>query len=118
MKTIRPQAFRPSLTGYTVFLLILVLFASCYSVRVVSRDAIYSQVTPHGNGFYADKELHKLDTVIRSKAWQQFWMQEKPCGDCGFYSMEYRNSIGGSLLYFFTLGSRRKIRITYVCATK
>lgn len=101
-----------------LLILASVLLVSCYSVRVVNRDAIYRQVTPSGNGFYADREVHTLDTVIRSKSWQQFWLQEKPCGDCGFYSVEYRNTLGGSLLYFFTFGSRRTIRIKYVCATK
>jgi hypothetical protein len=97
-----------------------IYFTSCYSVRVVSRDAIYRQVppAPKVNGFYVDKEMHILDTVIRSKSWQQFWLQEKPCGDCGFYSVEYRNTFSGSLRYIFTLGSRRTIRIKYVCATK
>lgn len=101
-----------------LILLIAILLSSCYSVRITNRDAIYQQAPPYGDGFYADKVVHRLDTVVRTKAWQQFWLQEKPCNDCGFYSMEYRNTLGGSLRYVFTLGSRRTISITYVCATK
>lgn len=103
----------------TILLSLLVIsLASCYSVRVTNRDAIFEQKPPDSDGFYADKVVHELDTVVKTKAWEQFWLVEKPCNDCGFYSFEYRNTLGGSLRYFFSLGTRRSIHITYVCATK
>jgi hypothetical protein len=92
--------------------------ASCYTVRVTNRDALFTQKPPEGDGFYVDKVVHTLDTVIKTRAWEEFWLQEKPCNDCGFYSLEYRNTLGASLRYALSLGSRRAIHIRYVCATR
>jgi hypothetical protein len=101
----------------SIFILAISL-SSCYSVRVYNQHAIYESKAPTDTGFYTDKVVYVLDTVVKSKTWERFYLRESACKDCGFYSIEYRNTLGGCLRYFFTFGTRRTIRIKYVCATK
>ncbi|MEJ0106464.1 MAG: hypothetical protein WDO19_29700 [Bacteroidota bacterium] len=97
-------------------LALLLQLSSCYSVRMVNTRGI-PQPDPlnTSKGFYRGKLVHKLDTVISLKVIQnEFTLLEK-CSEGGFYSLEYRVTLGAVLLSGVTLGKKRKVMIRYVC---
>jgi len=92
------------------------LFSSCYSVRIVNRDGI-PEPDPLNTSrdFYKGKKVRILDTVITLKPLEgEFYLIEK-CASGGFYSFEYRVTLGGALLSAITFGKKRKVQIKYVC---
>lgn len=93
-----------------------ILFTSCYSVRVVSRDGV-PQPDPlnQSNDFYKNKNVTVVDTTVTLKLTDgEFFLIEK-CTDGGFYSFEYRVTFGGLLLNAITFGRKKVIRLKYVC---
>ena len=93
-----------------------VVLSSCYSVRVVNRDAVPEPDPLNTSGdFYKGKKVHVLDTVIKLKPQEgEFTLIEK-CVTQGFYSFEYRVTFGGVLLNTVTFGRKRQVKIKYVC---
>ncbi len=102
---------------YPVFMgIVLILCSSCYSVRMISRDGIPEpDYTNNSQDFYRNKQVHVLDTTIRLKLAEGSFSLIRECGPTGFYSVEYRNTLGGILLSGITFGKVRKVRIKYVC---
>lgn len=101
----------------SIFLLLLILvLSSCYSVRIISRNGTpepdYSNNSPD---FYKNKKVTVIDTTVRlSPIDGSFSLREK-CGTSGFYSIEYRTTLGHVLLSGITLGRIRKVKVKYVC---
>jgi len=100
-----------------IVLLLALSMASCYSVRITNQDSVPESDANTSEGFYRNLKVHQVDTVIRQKSFEQFTLIEKTCGDCGFYSIEYKSTLGGILLNTITFGTSRSVRIKYVCAT-
>ncbi len=97
-------------------LAILAFFSSCYSVRVVSRDGVPEpDFASDSKDFYRNKQVHVLDTTIRLKVQEGEFTMIKDCGTSGFFSFEYRNTLGGVLLSAITFGKLRKVKVKYVC---
>lgn len=59
--------------------------------------------------------VHVLDTTIKLKIAEGGFHLIKKCAAGGFYSFEYRNTLGGVLLSAITLGKVRRVRVKYVC---
>lgn len=102
----------------SVFTCIL-LFTSCYSVRIVS-----TQGTPNPypmserDDFYRDKMVIEIDTVIKAGTLTNeigFKVSGNHCKSGKIHSVEYANTFGGALLYLFSFGNKRKVKIKYVC---
>lgn len=95
---------------------LLVIFQSCYSVRLINTNGVAEpDPTNMTEGFYRNKQVHIIDTVITLKPVQaEFSLLEK-CSQGGFYSVEYRATFGGVLLSAVTFGKKRKVKVTYVC---
>jgi hypothetical protein len=96
--------------------IVFTLFSSCYSVRIVNRDGV-PEPDPLNTSkdFYKGKKVHTLDTVITLKPLEgEFYLIEK-CASGGFYSFEYRVTLGGAILSAVTFGKKRKVQIKYVC---
>ncbi len=105
---------------------ILTLFASCYSVRLVSThgapNPCQTGVEPDcmedlGN-FYRDKRVVVIDTVVKAGVTTDdigIRVQRSGCETGKLFSVEYKNTFGGSLLYLVTFGSKRKVKIKYIC---
>ncbi len=94
----------------------VVLFTSCYSVRVVNKDGI-PEPDPLNNSddFYKQKKVHVLDTTISLKLLEgEFFLIERCPSGC-FFSFEYRVTLGGVLLSGITFGKKRRVKIKYVC---
>lgn len=104
-----------------LFFVVLMFLTSCYSVRIVNKDAV-PEPDPLNNskGFYRLKKVHTLDTTITLKLVEgEFFLIERcETGGPGFYSFEYRATLGGVLLSAITFGKKRKVRIKYVCVKK
>lgn len=96
---------------------LIFIFSSCYSVRIVNRDGIFEPDPLNtSKNFYKGKMVHELDTVVSLKPLQgEFYLIEKCSGGC-FYSVEYRVTFGGLLLSTVTLGKKRQVKIKYVCS--
>ncbi|NEU10495.1 hypothetical protein GZH53_19370 [Flavihumibacter sp. R14] len=102
---------------YHIFLLAAIaLLPSCYSVRLISRDGIPEpDYTNNSQDFYKNKQVHVLDTTIRLKGPEGDFTMIQNCGSGGFYSLEYRSTLGGVLLSAITFGKVRKVKVKYVC---
>ncbi len=105
---------------------IILLFNSCYSVRLVSTNGApmpcqtgVDVECPEGLGnYYRDKRVIVIDTVIKTGAAVDdatMRIQRLGCESGKIFSVEYKNTLGGSLLYIATFGSKRKVKIKYVC---
>jgi hypothetical protein len=95
---------------------LMVFLSSCYSVRVVNRDAVPEPDPLNTSGdFYKGKKVHVLDTVIRLKLQEGSFSLIEKCASQGFYSFEYKATFGGVLLSAVTFGGRRQVKIKYVC---
>lgn len=108
-------------------LFVLLVFQSCYTVRLVSTHGTPMPVAVeeenfHEEGdFYKDKMFTILDTVVSSSIFTDkisIPTKSAKCESGKLFSIEYKNTFGGSLLYLVTFGSKRKVRITYVCMKK
>jgi hypothetical protein len=96
--------------------ILLIFLSSCYSVRIVSRDGV-PEPNPlnTSDDFYKGKKVHVRDTTVTLKLQEgEFYLIEK-CAGRGFYSFEYRVTLGGVLLNAVTLGKKRQVKIKYVC---
>jgi hypothetical protein len=95
---------------------IILIFSSCYSVRVVNKDAIPEPDPLNTKGdFYKGKKVHVVDTVIKLKPQEGEFSFIQRCATDGFYSFEYRVTFGGVLLNTITFGRQRQVKIKYVC---
>ena len=95
---------------------LLIFLSSCYSVRIVSRDGVPepNPLNTSGN-FYKGKKVNVIDKTITLKLLQgEFYLVEN-CASGGFYSFEYRPTLGGVLLSAITFGKKRQVKVKYVC---
>ena len=94
----------------------LMLFSSCYSVRVMNKDGIPESDPLNTSGdFYKEKKVHVVDTVISLKPQEGEFTLIERCPSGGCYSFEYRVTFGGLLLNTITFGRKREVKIKYVC---
>ncbi|MEW7292029.1 hypothetical protein [Aquimarina sp. 2304DJ70-9] len=101
-----------------LFISIVFLFASCYSVRLISTNGAPMPDQNERDDFYRDKKVIVLDTVIKANiAIDDITIPVKRLGcETGkLFSVEYKDTFGGNLLYLITFGSKRKVKIKYVC---
>lgn len=99
-----------------ITLILLIFLSSCYSVRIVSRDGVPEPNPLSTSGdFYKGKKVNVIDTTITLKLTEgEFYLIEK-CAAGGFYSLEYRATLGGVLLSAITFGKKRQVKVKYVC---
>jgi len=105
---------------FTMILLSICLtMSSCYSVKLVSTHG-----TPNPDpmndedGPYRNQQVTELNTVIKSGTTTDgmtLKVQREGCDSGQLFSVEYKNTFGGALLYLITFGSKRKVKIKYVC---
>lgn len=68
--------------------------------------------------YYRDKKVIVLDTIIKANVAIDditIPVRRLHCETGKLYSVEYKDTFGGNLLYLITFGSRRKVKIKYVC---
>jgi len=74
-------------------------------------------IEDQGN-FYRDKQVIVIDTVLKASITTdhiQIQVQREWCPSGKIFSVEYKNTFGGSLLYLLSFGSKRKVKIKYIC---
>lgn len=101
-----------------LILVIASLCTSCYSVRVMSTMGAPMTEVNDRDDWYRDKMVITLDTVIKAGMTTDdltIRVRRDRCASGRLFSVEYKNTFGGSLLYLATLGNKRKVRIKYVC---
>lgn len=95
------------------------LVASCYSTRFVStHGAPMPAEIVEGDDWYKDKLYGEYDTIVKSSVLTDKVMIKVPrerCESGELFSVEYKDTFGGNLLYLFSFGTRRKVKIKYVC---
>lgn len=100
-------------------MLILLLFQSCYSVRLVStKGAPMPPIDMDRDDWYRDKWVIEIDTIIKAGTLIDeitFKVGGEACESGKLFSVEYKDTFGGNLLYLVTFGSRRKVKLLYVC---
>ncbi|MFN7655052.1 MAG: hypothetical protein ACK5PC_17560 [Cyclobacteriaceae bacterium] len=101
-----------------VFALILLL-QSCYSVRITCKDCIPEKsATMQGDGFYRDKKATTLKVTQKLSFTEttrsQYVLDSAACPN-GFYSIEYKTTLGHVFLSGITFGRIRKVRVIYIC---
>lgn len=110
---------------FAMLFLFALMLSSCYSVRLLStKGAPQPKADPstEGNDKYRTVEMIEIDTVIKvnitTKSFDYFIKETKKCKTGELHSVEYRNTFGGLLLSAITFGTRRKMKVKYVCMKK
>ena len=108
---------------HALLIVFSILLSSCYSVRVVSTKG-----TPQPDPFserkdkYRNIQVVEIDTVIKvnviTKSFDYLIKEDKLCKTGKLHSVEYRSTFGGVLLSAITFGTRRKMKVKYVCMKK
>jgi len=108
--------FKRKIHSLFVASIMLIFLSSCYSVRIVSRDGVPEPSALNtSDNFYKGKKVNVIDTTITLELLEgEFFLIEK-CTGRGFYSFEYRSTLGGVLLSAITLGKKRQVKVKYVC---
>ncbi len=101
-------------------LITLVLFQSCYSVRLASINGTPNPAAPMvRDDYYRAVEVTELDTVItiglENKDFTYLIKVTDLCPSGKLHTVEYRNTFGALLLSAVTFGRKRKVKIKYVC---
>lgn len=103
----------------TFFALLTFLFVSCYSVRIVStKGAPMPSDRFERDDWYRDKMVVEIDTIVKAGVAIDeitFRVLKEGCETGKLFSVEYKNTFGGSLLYLVTFGNKRKVVLKYVC---
>ena len=121
MKTNRPPTFK-----IVLLCIAMALLQSCYTVRLVSTKGAPepaqhedADLDAAGVGdFYKDKTFTVVEKVVPSSIFTeniQLPTARANCASGELFSVEYKNTFGGSLLYLVTFGGKRKVKMTYVC---
>ena len=104
------------LRSFALTLLIALLLSACYSVRIINKEGIPEPDPLNASaGFYKEKKIHVLDTVISLKPLEGEFTLIERCPSGGCYSFEYRVTFGGVLLSAITFGKKRQVKVKYVC---
>ncbi|OBX24777.1 hypothetical protein LX77_01010 [Gelidibacter algens] len=100
-------------------MLVFFLLVSCYSVRIVStKGAPMPTEQFDRDDWYRDKMVVEIDTIIKAGITVDditFRVLKEGCETGKLFSVEYKNTFGGSLLYLVTFGNKRKVKLKYVC---
>lgn len=100
-------------------MLFTVLVTSCYSVRIMStKGAPMPSEQFERDDWYRDKMVVELDTIVKAGVTIDditLRVLREGCETGKLYSVEYKNTFGGSLLYVITFGNKRKVKLKYVC---
>ncbi len=100
-------------------LLLFLVLTSCYSVRIVStKGAPMPPDEMTRDDWYRDKMVVEIDTVIKAGVLTDdlsLRVLREGCETGKLFSVEYKNTFGGSLLYLVTFGNKRKVKLQYVC---
>lgn len=111
----KKHSLKPT-TRFIAPLLLIIILSSCYSVRIISRNGTPEPDSSNDSpDFYKNKKVTVIDTVIRLKPVEGSFSLLEKCGTSGFYSIEYRTTLGHVLLSAITLGKCRKVKVKYVC---
>lgn len=109
---------KPSLKVVMVVLFFF-LFFSCYSVRIMStKGASMPPDQFERDDWYRDKMVVEIDTIIKAGVEIDeitLRVLKEGCETGKLFSVEYKNTFGGSLLYVVTFGKKRKVKLKYVC---
>lgn len=110
------------LPKFLILLMFALMLSSCYSVRLLStRGAPQPKADPstEGSDKYRTVEMIEIDTIMKvnitTGSFDYFIKQNTKCKSGKLHSVEYRNTLGGVLLSAVTLGTRRKMKVKYVC---
>lgn len=100
--------------------LFLLLFQSCYSVRLRSVEGAYEPSMPLvREDYYRGMAVIELDTTISinmtTKDFTLLIKKSDLCPSAKLHTVEYKNTLGGILLSAITFGRKRRVNIKYVC---
>ncbi len=101
----------------------ILLLTSCYSVRVRNVNGA-PQLDPFSDrdDYYRGMAVIEIDTVLSksltSKDFTYLIKETDNCESGKINIIEYRNTLGSLLLSAITFGSKRKVKIKYVCEKK
>lgn len=109
----------PKIKKIVYVLTLILLLQSCYSVRITCKDCIPEKsATMQGDGFYRDKNAHRLNVTQKLSFTEttrsQYVLDSAACPN-GFYSIEYKTTLGHVFLSGITFGRVRKVRVIYIC---
>ena len=100
-------------------ILLFFILTSCYSVRIVStKGAPMPPDEMTRDDWYRDKMVVEIDTLIKAGILTDdlsLRVLRDGCETGKLFSVEYKNTFGGSMLYLVTFGNKRKVKLKYVC---
>jgi len=96
--------------------LMVFLVQRCYSIRIGNKvETATPDPTNNEPGFYRQKEVVVIDTVVNLGLIENEVMTLERCPSGCFHSVEFRATLGGVLLNFITFGKKKLIKVKYVC---
>lgn len=102
-----------------ILLLAALSLQSCYTTRLVSTHGVpMPPETMEGQDWYRDKMYGEYTAVVKTSLLTDGMMIKVPKDKCEsgkLFSVEFTDTFGGNLLYMVTFGTRRKVKIKYVC---
>ncbi len=111
------KALRLGVILTIVILFILIMFQSCYSVRMRTVNGVGTpDPVSDRMDYYRDLKVIEKDTVITIGAVDKdFTYLIKDCPSGGLQTVEYRSTLWGVILSGITFGRKRQMKIKYVC---
>ena len=114
------RIMKSTIKNICIVSIISLLMCSCYSVRLVSTEGA-PQKDPFSerDDKFRDLSVVEKDTVIKvsitTGSFDYLIKKDKLCKSGKLHSVEYRSTFGGVLLSAITFGTRRKMKVKYVC---
>ena len=113
------KATRSLFARLGAMMLLVLILQSCYSTRLVStRGNAMPTTSIEGDDWYRDKTFGEYTAVLKTSILTDGVMIKVPrekCESGKLFSVEYKDTFGGNLLYLFSFGTKRKVKIKYVC---
>jgi len=97
--------------------LTFMLFSCGTSVILTSTHGVPKPDMNEYKDFFRDKYTVELDTVLRGAtvATDLIKVSRDGCESGKLFAVEFKQSFGSSLWSFITFGSRRRVKLRYVC---
>jgi len=98
------------------YLIIVATLTSCYSVRFQVSNGQPEPRDDDEETAWAGYNVRTIETTVTRKiSTGANYFNITDCESGALHTVEYRNTLGGLLLYVATFGRKKKVKIKYVC---
>lgn len=118
-KIINYKTFKQAAVFAALSAFILIQNSSCYTVRLINYNGSKEpDISNNEEGYFRNSLVYTLDTTITANFGQDGYMlfdTTNVCSSGGIHSIEYRVTLGQTLLNAITIGKCKRIKVKYSC---